>query len=373
MEWKNHTEVSSNITNSSDAKNPSLTVGICGLMLFLFIVVILFLMLFVYRTYKTTPQRLIVYYVILSLCFTFSEALKFVGAFIMIHGRWVCNIIRYLIISSEIAWYTYITVIANLSLFLTIYLTRTRGKPLSKQNNLRRVECICVISAVVIGLTVASVVEICNHSLNLECVVVSSSANRSSHSKFWIVYSSIYLGMDLEVILVSFCLFVFFCFICQRIRNRKTAILLRNSVINVAANASIMGLDSVRVGYNFIHEWSTLTPHGPTDFNVSTYIQIFDVIFILAISIAVLIQAVLCIQTSTERNACCIRGIVVYRMKRINSMPLLMDRHRTQLPTQLLVVSVHLAIPTLMFPTLEDLLKSLQVHDCQADRARDPY
>ena len=290
------------INNSSEGKDASLTVGMCGIMLFPVILVILFLMLFVYKTYKTTLQRLLVYYIILSLCFALSEALKITGAFTEIHRRWACNVLQYLFISSQFAWYMYIAAVANFSLFLAINLTRMRGRCLSKQSN-SYVECICVISAIVTGLMIASVVEIYNHALKLECALVS--ANRFP-TKFWIIYSSLYVGMDLEVILVSFSLCALFCFIRQRIRNRKTAILLRNSVINVAVNASLVGLDSVRVRY-YVHRWSTLSRY---EFNASESTFVYttlDVIFTLGISVAVIVQAVLCIQTSMERNTCCKR------------------------------------------------------------------
>ena len=287
--------------NGSDSNAQSLAIGICELVLFPVGLVILFLMLFVYKTYKTTFQRLIVYYIVLSLWFDLSAAILIVGDITEVDGRWACNILRYLNISSQFAWYTYVTVIANFSLFLTIYLTRVRlGKVLSKRSN-KCMECTCVTLAVVTGLTMASVVEIYNHTLNLECSLVS--ANRFP-SKFWIIYSSLYLGMDLEVILVSFSSCILFCFICQRIHNRRTAVLLRNSVINVAVNASVMGLDSVRMGY-YIYEWSAFAQYRPTDLNISTFVSIFDAVVALGVGIAVFIQAVLCIQTSTERNMCC--------------------------------------------------------------------
>ena len=68
--------------------------------------------------------------------------------------------------------------------------------------------------------------------------------------------------------------------------------------------AIIMRLDSFHLGYD-IHEWTMLARYGPTDFNVSDVILIFDVVFTLGLCIAVITQVVLCIQTSTERNTCC--------------------------------------------------------------------
>ena len=235
----------------------------------------------------------------LSLWFAFSGVVRIMEAFIDTDGKWTCVFEWYLFTSSQYAWYTYITAIANFMLLFVPYLI-IRGKPLSKQSS-KCVECICVISAVAIGLTVASTKQIYYHVHGIECTLSSSSLDLA---KAGVIFLSPYLGMDLEVIVVSISLCIVFCFICQRIRNRQTAILLRNSVIHVAINASIMGLDSFRVGYD-IHEWTMLARYGPNDFNVSAVIIIFDVIFMLGLCIAVITQAVLCIQTSTERNSCC--------------------------------------------------------------------
>ena len=299
MAWRNETEFSN---NTSLGKEASLISGVCGLVFFPVILVILFLMLFVYKTYKTTLQRLVVYYIVLSLWYDVSAAMFIVGALTVIDGRWACNILRYLIISSQFAWYTYVTVIANFSLFLTIYLTRVRRRPLSKRSS-RCMECICVMLAVTIGLMVASVIEIYNRAHDMECIIINASPFLT---KFWVFSMSIYFGMDLEVILVSLSLCVVFCFIRRRIRNRQTAVLLRNSIIHVAINASIMGLDSSRAGYN-IYLWPKIRSSGvfpAQDISLS-----ITIIFALAIiiGVSVIVQAVLCIQTSTERNTCCKR------------------------------------------------------------------
>ena len=66
MAWKNHTETLSNSSDVHAGKVPSLITGIYGLILFPVAPVILCLMLFVYKTYKTTFQRLIIYYVVLT-------------------------------------------------------------------------------------------------------------------------------------------------------------------------------------------------------------------------------------------------------------------------------------------------------------------
>ena len=108
-------------------------------------------------------QMLIVYYIVLSLWFDISMAVLIVGAFTDTDGRWICIVQEYLLISSQFAWYIYITAIVNFSLLFTICLTRvTGGTPLSKRSR-RCVECICIQSAVTTGLTVASIEQIYNH------------------------------------------------------------------------------------------------------------------------------------------------------------------------------------------------------------------
>ena len=113
--------------------------------------------------------------------------------------------------------------------------------------------------------------------------------------------------MDLEVILVSISLCVVFCFIRRRIRNRQTAVLLRNSVIHVTVNACIMGLDSFRTVYN-IYLWSEIGRdllRGNIPHIMYVVFYIWDIVFVVAVSVSVITQAVFCIQASSGRNTCC--------------------------------------------------------------------
>ena len=60
---------------------------------------------------------------------------------------------------------------------------------------------------------------------------------------------SIYIGMTLEVVLVSLFLSVFVCIIRQRIRNRQTALLLRNSVYHLGINVFLLVQYSIGAAY----------------------------------------------------------------------------------------------------------------------------
>ena len=313
MAWKSDTEIFGN-SSVTDGKASSLLLGICGLVLFPVILVILFLMLFMYKTYKTTFQRLIIYYIVLSLYLDFSAVVLIVEAFTDTDGKWICIVQEYLLISSQFAWYTYITAIVNFSLLFTICLTRGRGAPLSKRSS-RCVECICILSAVTTGLTMASLEQIYSHIHGIKCTVMNT--NSLFLARFWGTSLSIFFAMDLEVILASISLCIISCVIRQRIRNRQTAVLLRNSVIHIAINATIMGLDCFRMGYN-VYAWSSI--NYSREFSVNpTIVVIFlvwYVIFWLAIGISVITQAVLCIQSSTQGNPCCKRCCVMNQSQR---------------------------------------------------------
>lgn len=307
MAWISHTDASneSNGTINSDVNvinyHLRLASGVCGLVLFSVALVILLFMLCVYKTYKTTLQRLIVYYILLSMWFASSAAVLIVGAFPGAERRWNCIVRQYLFLSSEMAWYTYLASITNFALILIPCIMRGRRMPPQMR---KCVECICVLLAVAMGLTVASVEQVYNHAHGIMGCTSYSDSNRYL-VKRRVAFMSIYLGMDLEVILVSLSLCVAFCFIRQRVRIKQTAVLLRNSICHVAINACIIGLDSLRVGYS-IYKWRTLKSNAESNgFLETTGVVLWNVFFLLAVFVSIIFQAVLCIQTSTEKNTFC--------------------------------------------------------------------
>ena len=110
--------------------------------------------------------------------------------------------------------------------------------------------------------------------------------------------------MDLEVILASTSLCVVFCFVHRKIHNRQIAVLLRISVIHVIVNACIMGLDSLRMGYHiYTFSKSRLDIDKRSGVNTALYI-LWTLVYTMAVGVSAVIQAVLCIQTLTGRNAC---------------------------------------------------------------------
>ena len=287
--------LANNHTNDTVHRS-SLVIGVAGLLQLPVVLIILFLMIFVYKTYRTTLQRLILYYVIIGLWFEFSySAVQILGVFT--DERWICVILQFLFFSSMIAYHVYIVAITNFSLLLIPCLMR--GRPVSKRIG-KYVECICVVLMAIIALTAASVVQIEDHFAGC----TNPKPGIPDIEIRGIIVMSIYFGVNLEVVLVSLSLCFAFCFIRRRIRNRQTAILLRNSVYHVVINAIVMVVMSIGIGYD-IYMWSKHKIYNSRDFFDTTAVIIWNIIFMLAVGVSVIVQAVLCIQVSTQGNTCC--------------------------------------------------------------------
>ena len=277
----------------------NLAVGVTGLLQLPVLLTVLLLMIFVYKTYRTTFQRLILYLVIIGLWFQFSFGLSSLLVSRHTEEKW-CIMEHLFSFSSEIAYYTYIAAITNSSLLLIPCLMR--GRPVSKRTS-RCVECICVALTITLALAGSS-----------EMTVLAKTGCAANHTKTGlqlnqiqgVIIMSVYFVVDLEVVLVSLSLCFAFCFIRQRIRIRQIAVLLRNSVCHVAINAIVMGVDAVGTGY-VIYIRTTQKFFDSRSFLDTTAVLMLDVLFVLAVGVSVIVQALLCIKTSTQGNICCKR------------------------------------------------------------------
>ena len=282
----------------------NLVPGVAALLQLPVLLIILILLVCVYKTYRTRFQRLILYYVVLGLGYEFSRALRILLAYN--DETWVCNVQKFLRLSSLASYYTYIVVITNYLLFLIPCLIR--GRPISKLSKF--VECISLVLPLIVALMVASIVQVKDHGVDhgINCIVYHKPSIQVTQIRS-VIAESVYFGVDLEVVLASLSLYFAFCFIRQRTQiRRQTSVLLRNSVCHVAINAVVMTIDFIGAGYD-ICMWSTHKPYDSKKFIETTAIIIWDVLFEVAVGVSVIIQAILCIQTSTQRSTfskrCC--------------------------------------------------------------------
>ena len=295
--------------DTEDTRFPrfNLVIGVTGLLQLPVILIILILMVFVYKTYKTIFQRLILYYVILGLWYEFSRALRIV--LVYFDERWVCIIEQFLNFSSLVAYYTYVVAITNLLLLLVPCLLR--GRPLFKRTN-KWAECICVALTVIVALTTASIVQIEDSDNDVGLIHCKKHPKPSIQgiSISSIIAISVCFAVDLEVVSASLFLCFVFCFIRWRKRITSTTVLLRNSICHIGINAIVLGLDSIGTGGDFYRLSSThhkVDDSESREFLEMTAVLVWNVLFTLAVGVSIVVQAVLCIQTSTERNTCCRR------------------------------------------------------------------
>ena len=284
----------------------NLIVGVTGLVQLPVIFIILGLMIFVYKTYKTTFQRLILYYVVLGLWYEFTRALTIMLVYFG-EERWVCIVEQFLNFSSLVAYYIYIVAITNLWLLLIPCLIM-RGRPVSKRIS-KWAECICVALTATVALTVASVVQAedgkSDRGIGLVFTHCQNPKPSTSIRLSSIIIISVCFVMDLEVVTASLLLCFAFCFIRWRMRIRtQTTVLLKNSICHVGINAIVMGLDFLGTGVDIY----SVSVHKVS--NSRGYVEmtgVLNTLFALAIGVSIVVQAVLCIQTSTERDTCCKR------------------------------------------------------------------
>ena len=147
-------------------------------------------------------------------------------------------------------------------------------------------ECICLLSAVIIALVVTSVVQL------IKCTSLKLIVSKDS-----VLYKSIYMGMNLEVVILSPSMSVFFCFIRRRIPSRQTALLLRNSIYHLGINALLMAIYCIGTAYNIYSMFCT-----ESQALNSTIAFMWEVLMVLVVGVSVIIQAVLCIKISMDKT-----------------------------------------------------------------------
>ena len=274
--------------------------GGIGIPFFIIVLVILLLMIFVYKTYKTTYQRLILYYVILGLWVEFVYCLQILEAFSQ--KRWVCIAVKYLRLSSVIAWYTWITVITNFSLLLIPCLMR--GIPMYR-SRFRCVECISVPITLIIA-SVQAVSLFVKHAQVENDVGCLRTTSNPAELRRNLIYQSICLCVNLEVVLVSLFLSIFFHFIRRRLPSRQTALslLLKNLIYHFGINAFAMAMYCISIAYN-IYADSIVDDNTITAAVSIVERELVDSSSRMVISVFVIIQGLFCICTSTQRCICC--------------------------------------------------------------------
>ena len=172
----------------------------------------------------------------------------------------------------------------------------------------RCVECICVALTIITALAGAAgiVMQMKAHTETTGCTNHIKTGIQFIQIQ-GVILMSVFLGVNLEVVLVSLSLCLAFCVIRRRIHIRQTAVLLRNSICHVSVNAVVMGVDAIGTGYDvYIRSMHKL--YDPRKFLDTTGVLLWNILFVLVVGVSIIVHAILCIQTSTQGNNICCKG-----------------------------------------------------------------
>ena len=267
--------------------------GALGILFSLIVLATLVVVVSVYKAYRTTFQRLILYYIIIGLSCELTFALQIVLNFS--DENWICTPIIYFYLYFPLASHVYITAVTNCTLLLTLRLLR--GK-ISLWRGGKWVELVCIVLTVIVPVFY---IWIPIRDGSFEAV----NCNKSDQDMpTWngdaIILNLMVLAMCVEVLLVCIVLCSIFCAIRVRlrIRNRQTAILLKHLLFYSGINAMMMTVNLLSITYCFCRSKIThLSNSASVIINV-----IIGTILPLIIFISVIFQAILSIRTANSQS-----------------------------------------------------------------------
>ena len=234
------------ISNNSDQEARRinhLVVGIAGILLTPVLLIITILFIFVYKAYKTTFQRLILYHILLVLLCELTFALQIELNFhVGPPERRICVSLNYLYLYLPIAWYVYTTAVTNCSFLLAVRLLR--GRPNIWQGG-KLAECICIVVTITLPMAYLWKPILDGSSVTLTCDKLESS----KWYEDTMILSTVILILCIEVVFVCVALGCMFCSLRQRLRSSRLTTLLKHLLYHSGINATVMVLDTLVMAY----------------------------------------------------------------------------------------------------------------------------
>lgn len=291
----------------------NIALGVSGITTSSMLLIIIFLVIFVLRAYKTTLQRLVLYYVIIGLFTELTFALQLSILKENVNHN-LCMAVIHLYLYARIACFAYITMMTNCLLFLTLCVMR--GKCRFQQNNATIImEFVCITFAVLAPVTYIWR-PLTSKSYEVFCESKTNLTNNSIIICNWhrdaIILNSIVFVMSAEVVTVSFALCVFVCLIRQKlvVRSKPASILFRSSLCHTLINAALMGFNMLFTvfciyRYHFRHFSKTITK--------TAYVSIIGVLIPLTLLISITFQFCVSVRMAKKPrmkfkfcNHCCV-------------------------------------------------------------------
>ena len=260
---------------------------------------LLVLVMCVYKAYKTTLQRIILYHIILTLFCEIAFGIQIVLNFN--NQRLICKAVSYFWMYSTLAWHVYTTVETTYLFFLGCCLVRGRY---DNQKCGKIAEFICTSLAVCFPLIY--IFANFDHDKTFEILSCDKLASFKWYKDVIILYVTI-LTMCTEVFVVCITLWIMFIHLNRRLQNERLKILMKHLLKLTAINTTIMifvALLAIYCIYRYRH--STY----PSDLLLQTIYQIIaSVGYPLLFALSMIIHSLVSIrhQGGCAWPSCCRR------------------------------------------------------------------
>ena len=212
------------------------------------VLTLLILVVCVYKVYKTTLQRLILYHIIITLLCELSM-LPFIVLRFYFQAE-TCKVFMYLRYYILISWTIYTAAVTNCLFIFTLQLLRgSQGV----WHHGKVAECVCICLAIIAPMANiwASISED-----PFSSTVCKAKDHVLEHFKSETMISTVYLIMDVEVLFVIVAMCSLFCFLRQRFQNRQLTSLLKRLLYYAMTNTAIFVVSAFFTVNSYLHHYT---------------------------------------------------------------------------------------------------------------------
>ena len=225
--------ISPNFTNSSELTVLEIVSGItsevtcASILLTLLIVVVC-----IYKAYKTTLHRLILYHNIFSLLCELSLIIFSLVSLSDQLNLLTCKVVVYFSLYFIQLWVVYTTVVTNCLFIFTLCLMR--GSPRFWRHG-KVVECSCICLTVLVPMMYIWLQIIDEHNVCEKILMMPSK-----EYKVGVIIDIVYVVLCTESLLVCVAMCSLFCFLRRRLRNGQLTNLLKHLLYLTVTNAALV-------------------------------------------------------------------------------------------------------------------------------------
>ena len=285
--------VGQDFTNSSYLVVANYAHGISGIVCTPVVLTLLIVVVCVYKAYKTTLQRLVLYHIIISLLFELSYALRIELNFPS--QRWMCVFVVYLYLFFKLSWYIYTTAVTNCLFMYTLRLIR--GSPRMWRYG-KVAECVCIFLA--LSAPMAYIwIPIQDGSYEAIDCDNQGSTKWSEDSTIWSIATVV---LCVEVLFVYIALCGLICFIYRRLQSKRLNALLKRFLYHTGTNAVSLGISTL-IAANSMYRYYNHT-------SKSLFSALYSIAGVgepLVILVSAILQSLLSVQHRSNQHCtnCC--------------------------------------------------------------------